>query len=84
VACGLREGAVGVALRLSGGVTGRGAYERRAGSPSGSTILEDEAEIAWALFLSLHAVRVRLACLEAKLGVRTAADGVARALREST
>jgi DNA-binding CsgD family transcriptional regulator len=35
------------------------------------------------LFLSLHAVRERLARLEAKLGVRTAADAVARALRES-
>jgi DNA-binding CsgD family transcriptional regulator len=45
--------------------------------------MEDEAEIAWELFLSLHAVRERLARLEAKLGVRTAADAVARALRES-
>ncbi len=45
--------------------------------------LEDEAEIAWELFLSLHAVRERLARVEAKLGVRTAADAVARALRES-
>jgi DNA-binding CsgD family transcriptional regulator len=45
--------------------------------------IEDEAEIAWELFLSLHAVRERLAHLEAKLDVRTAADAVARALRES-
>jgi DNA-binding CsgD family transcriptional regulator len=46
-------------------------------------VMEDEAEIAWELFLGLHAVRGRLARLEAKLGVRTAADAVARALRES-
>jgi DNA-binding CsgD family transcriptional regulator len=45
--------------------------------------MKDEAEIAWELFLSLHAVRERLARLEAKLGVRTAAEAVARALRES-
>jgi DNA-binding CsgD family transcriptional regulator len=45
--------------------------------------IEDEADIAWELFLSLHAVRERLARLEAKLGVRTAAEAVARALRES-
>jgi DNA-binding CsgD family transcriptional regulator len=45
--------------------------------------IEDEAEIAWELFLSLGAVRGRLARLEAKLGVRTAAEAVARALRES-
>ncbi len=49
-----------------------------------AAVLEDEAEIAWELFLSLHAVRARLAHLEAKLGVRTASDAVARALREST
>jgi DNA-binding CsgD family transcriptional regulator len=48
-----------------------------------ATIIEDEAEIAWELFLSLHAVRERLARLEAKLDARTAADAVARALRES-
>jgi DNA-binding CsgD family transcriptional regulator len=48
-----------------------------------ATAIEDEAEIAWELFLSLHAVRERLARLEAKLGVRTTADAVARALRES-
>jgi DNA-binding CsgD family transcriptional regulator len=49
-----------------------------------AAILDDEAEIAWDLFLSLHAVRARLARLEAKLGVRTASDAIARALREST
>jgi DNA-binding CsgD family transcriptional regulator len=48
-----------------------------------ATVIGDEAEIAWELFLSLHAVRERLARLEAKLGVRTAADAVARALGES-
>ena len=48
-----------------------------------ATVIEDEAELAWELFLSLHAVRERLARLEAKLGVRTAGDAVARALRES-
>jgi DNA-binding CsgD family transcriptional regulator len=48
-----------------------------------ATVIDDEAEIAWELFLSLHAVRERLARLEAKLGVRTAADAVARALGES-
>ena len=49
-----------------------------------AAVIEDEAEIAWDLFLSLHAVRERLARLEAKLGARTAAEAVARALREST
>ncbi len=49
-----------------------------------AAVIEDEAEIAWDLFLSLHAVRERLARLEAKLGVRTAAEAVARALRESS
>jgi DNA-binding CsgD family transcriptional regulator len=48
-----------------------------------AAVIEDEAEIAWELFLSLHAVRERLARLKAKLGVRTAAEAVARALRES-
>jgi DNA-binding CsgD family transcriptional regulator len=47
------------------------------------TAIEDEADIARELFLSLHAVRERLASLEAKLGVRTAAEAVAQALRES-
>jgi DNA-binding CsgD family transcriptional regulator len=45
--------------------------------------MEDEADIAWELFISLHAVRERLARLEAKLGLHTAADAVARALREN-
>ena len=45
--------------------------------------IDDEVELAWELFLSLHAVRERLARLEAKLGVRTAGDAVALALRES-
>jgi DNA-binding CsgD family transcriptional regulator len=45
--------------------------------------IEDEVELAWELFLSLHAVRERLERLEAKLGVRTAADAVALARRES-
>jgi DNA-binding CsgD family transcriptional regulator len=45
--------------------------------------IESEAELAWELFLSLHAVRERLTHLEDKLGVRTADDAVARALRES-
>jgi DNA-binding CsgD family transcriptional regulator len=48
-----------------------------------ATAIDDEADIAWELFLSLHAVRERLARLEAKLGVRTAAEAVARARRES-
>jgi DNA-binding CsgD family transcriptional regulator len=45
--------------------------------------IAEEADIAWELSLSLHAVRERLARLEAKLGVRTAAQAVARAMRES-
>jgi DNA-binding CsgD family transcriptional regulator len=49
-----------------------------------ATHMEEEADIAWELCLSLHAVRERLAHLEAKLGVRTAAEAVARGLREST
>src|SRR5215217_6481964 len=48
-----------------------------------ASVIEGEAELAWELFLSLHAVRERLARLQAKLGVRTAGDAVARALRES-
>jgi DNA-binding CsgD family transcriptional regulator len=47
------------------------------------TAMEDEADIAWELFLSLHAVRERLARLETKLGVHTPAEAVAQALRES-
>jgi DNA-binding CsgD family transcriptional regulator len=46
--------------------------------------IEEAEAIAWELCLSLHAVRDRLAHLEAKLGVHTAADAVTRALREST
>ena len=46
-------------------------------------VIEDEAEIARELALSLRAVRERLGGLEAKLGVRTTADAVARARRES-
>ena len=45
--------------------------------------IEEEVDIAWELCLSLRAVRDRLAHLEAKLGVQTAADAVTRALRES-
>lgn len=48
-----------------------------------ATVIQDEAEIAWELFLSLYAVRERLARLEAKLGVHTVAEAVAYALRES-
>ena len=48
-----------------------------------ATVIDGEAGLAWELFLSLHAVRERLARLEAKLGVTTAGDAVARALRES-
>jgi DNA-binding CsgD family transcriptional regulator len=60
------------------GLTPREAEVLRA-----AAAIEDEAEIARELFLSLHAVRERLERLEAKPGVRTAADAVARALRES-
>jgi DNA-binding CsgD family transcriptional regulator len=48
-----------------------------------AAVIEGEAELAWELFLSLHAVRERLTRLEAKLGVHTAGAAVARALRES-
>ena len=48
-----------------------------------AAVIDDETELAWELFLSLHAIRERLAHLETKLGVRTPADAVARALRES-
>jgi DNA-binding CsgD family transcriptional regulator len=48
-----------------------------------ATHMEDEADIAWELSLSLHAVRERLAHVEAKLDVRSAAEAVARARRES-
>jgi hypothetical protein len=43
----------------------------------------NEIELAWELFVSLHADWERLAHLEGKLSVRTAGDAVARALRES-
>jgi DNA-binding CsgD family transcriptional regulator len=66
----------GALVRL--GLTARETEVLRA-----AAAMDDEADIAWELFLSLHAVRERLAGLEAKLGVRTAADAVARALRES-
>jgi DNA-binding CsgD family transcriptional regulator len=49
-----------------------------------ATSIEQEADIAWELCLSLHAVQDRLAHVEAKLGVHTAADAVATAFREST
>jgi DNA-binding CsgD family transcriptional regulator len=49
-----------------------------------ATAIEEEADIAWELCLSIHAVRDRLAHLEAKLGVHTAADAVAMAFSEST
>ena len=48
-----------------------------------ATAIEEEADIAWELCLSPHAVLDRLARLEAKLGVNTAADAIATALRES-
>jgi DNA-binding CsgD family transcriptional regulator len=66
-----------------------GALERLGLTPRESEVLraatamDNEVDIAWELFLSLHAVRERLARLEAKLGVRTVTDAVARALRES-
>jgi DNA-binding CsgD family transcriptional regulator len=60
------------------GLTARESEVLRAAS-----VIEGEAELAWELFLSLHAVRERLARMEAKLGVRTAGDAVALALRES-
>lgn len=49
-----------------------------------ASVIENEADIAWELCLSRHAVRDRLAHLETKLGVRTAADAVSKAFREST
>jgi len=48
-----------------------------------AAVIEDEAEIAWELFLSLHAVRERLEHIEAKLDVHTPKAAVARALHES-
>jgi len=49
-----------------------------------ATAIEEEADIAWELCLSRRAVRDRLLHLEAKLGVHTASDAVAKAFREST
>jgi DNA-binding CsgD family transcriptional regulator len=46
--------------------------------------IEEEVDIAWELTLSLHAVQGRLARLETKLGVDTAAGAVTEALRAST
>ncbi|MCW3045773.1 MAG: hypothetical protein JWO74_57 [Solirubrobacterales bacterium] len=66
-----------------------GALERLGLTPresevlTASTAIEDEADIAWELFLSVHAVRERLAHLEARLGVSTAAEAAARVRRES-
>jgi DNA-binding CsgD family transcriptional regulator len=45
--------------------------------------IREEASIADELFLSPHAVREQLDRLEDKLGVHTAADAVAAALRAS-
>lgn len=45
--------------------------------------IDDEAQLACELFLSLHAVRERLAHLEAKADAHTRADAVIWALRES-
>ena len=61
------------------GLTTREAEVLRA-----AAVMQDAADIAGELFLSLHAVRDRLTHLQDKLGVPTAADAVARALREST
>ena len=49
-----------------------------------ATAIEEEADIASELCLGRHAVRDRLARLEAKLGAKTAADAVATSFREST
>jgi DNA-binding CsgD family transcriptional regulator len=60
-----------------------GLTAREAEVLSAANVIEEEMDIAWELCLSLHAVRERLARLEAKLDVRTTAEAVARALRES-
>jgi DNA-binding CsgD family transcriptional regulator len=66
-----------------------GALERLGLTPRESEVLiaataiEDEADIAWELFLSVHAIREHLAHLEARLGVSTAAEAAARVRRES-
>jgi hypothetical protein len=49
----------------------------------GSRTEAELRQLSWELFLSLHAVRERLARLEAKLEVRTAGAAVTPALRES-
>jgi DNA-binding CsgD family transcriptional regulator len=60
------------------GLTGREREVLQAAQAIGA-----EADLADELFLSLHAVRDRLARLEDKLGVRTLADAIAAALRAS-
>ena len=50
---------------------------------SAASHMPEEVDIAWELSLSPHAVRERLAHVESKLGVRTAAEAVALGLRES-
>jgi DNA-binding CsgD family transcriptional regulator len=60
------------------GLTRREAEVLRAAS-----VMDDEMDIAWELFLSVHAVRKRLSRLQAKLDARTRAEAVARARRES-
>ncbi len=72
-------------VRFSAGALDRlGLTAREREVLRAASALDSEVDIAWELFLSLHAVRDRLERLEAKLGVRTAADAVARVLREST
>jgi DNA-binding CsgD family transcriptional regulator len=66
------------------GVLGRlGLTARETEVLRAAAAIADEAELACELFLSLHAVRERLARLEVKLGVQTVDDAVALALRES-
>jgi DNA-binding CsgD family transcriptional regulator len=72
-----------VADMLPGAVDRLGLTARESEVLRAATVIEGEAELAWELFLSLHAVRERLARLEAKLEVRTADDAVTRVLRES-
>ncbi len=72
-------------MRFSAGALDRlGLTAREREVLRAASALDSEVDIAWELFLSLHAVRDRLERLEAKLGVRTAADAVARVLRKST
>jgi hypothetical protein len=68
---GFRPGAL---QRL--GLTARESEVLRA-----ATVIEGEAELAWELFLSLHAIRERLA-RGGQARVRTAGDTIARVLRE--